>query len=146
MPELPMADRHETALAAVPPTLASALAEAADLAPAQRRTALGAIVAADPTLIAAWAALAEVARDDVERYAYARVGYHRGLDALRAAGWGGRGYVRWSVPGNRAFLTCLVRLRDAAQAIGEEAEVARIRAFLAELDPDVGDVDAPPTD
>ncbi|MFP4312283.1 MAG: DUF3151 family protein, partial [Nitriliruptoraceae bacterium] len=91
-----------------------------------------------------WAALAEAARDDIERYAYARVGYHRGLDALRAAGWGGRGYVRWSVPGNRAFLTCLVRLRDAAEAIGEDAEVARIRTFLADLDPDVGDVAVPP--
>jgi hypothetical protein len=35
-------------------------------------------------------------------------------------------------------------LRDAAAAIGEEAEVARIRAFLADLDPEVGDVDAAP--
>jgi hypothetical protein len=139
-----MADRHETELPAVPADLEQALADAAILPPDDRRTALGRIVAAQPTLVAGWAALAEVARDDVERYAYARVGYHRGLDALRGAGWGGRGYVRWSVPGNRAFLTCLVRLRDAAAAIGEDAEVARIRAFLADLDPVVGDVDTPP--
>jgi hypothetical protein len=139
-----MADRHETELAPVPTELAAALADAADLEPAARRAALGRAVAAHPTHAAGWAALSEVARDDLERYAYARVGYHRGLDALRAAGWGGRGYVRWSVPGNRPFLTCLVRLRDAAAAIGEEAEVVRIRAFLAELDPEAGDVDTIP--
>jgi hypothetical protein len=144
VPELPMADRHETELAPVPTELAAALADAAGLEPVARRVALGRAVSAHPTHAAGWAALSEVARDDLERYAYARVGYHRGLDALRAAGWGGRGYVRWSVPGNRPFLTCLVRLRDAAAAIGEEAEVVRIRAFLAELDPEVGDVDAVP--
>lgn len=139
-----MADRHETELAPVPAELEDALAAAAAMEPDDRRAALGRVVAAHPTHPAGWAALTEVARDDLERYAYARVGYHRGLDALRAAGWGGRGYVRWSVPGNRAFLTCLVRLRDAAAAIGEDAEVARIRAFLDDLDPEVGDVDAPP--
>ncbi|MFU8840149.1 MAG: DUF3151 family protein [Nitriliruptoraceae bacterium] len=146
MPELPLADRHETELPPVPAGLAAALTGASDLDPDQRRAALGRAVAAHPTQAAAWAALSAVARDDVERYAYARVGYHRGLDALRAAGWGGRGYVRWSVPGNRPFLTCLVHLRDAAAAIGEDVEVARIRAFLVDLDPEVGDVEAVPVD
>ena len=30
-------------------------------------------------------------------------GYHRGLDALRRAGWRGSGYVRWAHPGNRGL-------------------------------------------
>ncbi|HEX8803054.1 MAG TPA: DUF3151 family protein, partial [Acidimicrobiales bacterium] len=45
-----------------------------------------------PTHSAAWAALADAAferGDVVESYAYARVGYHRGLDALRRNGWKG---------------------------------------------------------
>ncbi len=131
-----MADRHETVLPATDAAVEDALAAARELAPEQRRGALAAVVADAPTSIAAWATLAADGRDAVERYAYARVGYHRGLDALRAAGWGGRGYVRWSNPANRAFLTCLVRLRAAAAEIGEDAEVARLAAFLVELDPD----------
>jgi hypothetical protein len=75
----------------------------------------------------------------VTRYAYARVGYHRGLDALRAAGWGGTGLVRWSRTENRPFLRCLAALRDAAAGIGETAEVDRITAFLRDLDPDWDD-------
>jgi hypothetical protein len=146
VPDLPLADRHETELPPVPAGLAAARAGAVGLDPDAPPAALGRVVAAHPTQAAGWAALSEVARDDLERYAYARVGYHRGLDALRAAGWGGRGYVRWSVPGNRAFLTCLVHLRDAAAAIGEDTEVARIRAFLADLDPEAGDVEAVPVD
>ena len=46
----------------------------------------------------------------IERYAYYRVGYHRGLDALRANGWRGSGYVRWSEPTNRGFLRALAGL------------------------------------
>ncbi|MEX2551173.1 MAG: DUF3151 family protein [Nitriliruptoraceae bacterium] len=107
--------------------------------PAGRRAAIAEVVAAHPTSIAGWAALAAEGRDPVERYAYARVGYHRGMDALRGAGWGGRGYVRWSTPANRAFLTALVRLRAAAREIAEVDEVARIDAFLRDLDPDWDD-------
>ena len=131
-----MADRHETILPSDPEEVRSGLAAARDLPPEERRRALGEVVAAHPSSVAAWDAMAEVGRDPVERYAYARVGYHRGLDALRGAGWGGRGYVRWSEPANRAFLACLGRLRTAAEAIGEDAEVARITAFLGDLDPD----------
>jgi hypothetical protein len=137
--ELPMADRHETVLP--PPdddvreALASALATDSDT----QLAALSVVVADHPTSLAGWAELAARGREPIERYAYARVGYHRGLDALRANGWGGRGFVRWSNPSNRPFLTCLVRLRRAAEEIGETSEVERIAAFLVELDPDWDD-------
>ena len=74
--------------------------------------------------------------DPIDRYAFARVGYHRGLDTLRAAGWRGSGYVRWSHPSNRGFLRCLEALRAAAQAIGESDEEERCAVFLRQLDPD----------
>ena len=61
----------------------------------------------------AWAQLGELARDDVEAYAYFRVGYHRGLDQLRQSGWRGSGYVRWRHETNRGFLA---RARRAAAA------------------------------
>ena len=43
-----------------------------------------------PRFLDAWARLGELARDEVEAYAYFRVGYHRGLDRLRQSGWRGR--------------------------------------------------------
>jgi len=134
-----MADRHETILPGDPAEVRAALEAAREVAPEDRRRAVGDIVAAHPGSIAGWAELASLGRDPLERYAYARVGYHRGLDALRGAGWGGRGRVRWSEPANRGFLTCLDRLRRAAAEIGEDAEVARITAFLGDLDPDWDD-------
>ncbi len=137
MAELPMADRPEVILPDPDPQIAKALDEA--LFADDERTALGALVAGDPTFLFGWAYLAEVGRDEIERYAYARVGYHRDLDALRANGWGGKGYVRWEHPSNRGFLRCLVRLRDAARDIGEQDEVARISNFLNELDPNWDD-------
>lgn len=136
MPDLPMADRHETVL---PPADAGAregLAHALSTDRDGRKVAVGAVVADHPDFVEGWAVLATLGDEPIERYAYARVGYHRGLDALRANGWGGSGYVRWSEPTNRPFLTCLVRLRSAAQEIGETAEVARIAEFLVDLDPD----------
>ena len=45
----------------------------------------------------------------VESYAYARVGYHRGLDALRRNGWKGHGPVPWSHEPNRGFLRSSAR-------------------------------------
>jgi len=137
--DLPMADRHETTLPDPDPAAQGALDEAMASEPAGRRAAIAEVVAARPTLIGGWAALAVEGRDAIERYAYARVGYHRGMDALRGAGWGGRGYVRWSTPANRAFLTALVRLRAAAREIAELDEVARIDDFLRDLDPDFDD-------
>ncbi len=139
-----MADRHETVLPEPPPEAATALSDAlANASVAARKSAVSDVVAAHPTFIAGWAELAALGHDPIERYAYARVGYHRGLDALRGAGWGGSGLVRWSQPANRAFLTCLVRLRGAADEIGEDDEVARITAFLRDLDPDWDDTNPP---
>src|SRR5262245_3528177 len=60
-----------------------------------------------PSFSAAWAALAERALDSndfVAAYAYARTGYHRGLDQLRRAGWKGHGPVPWSHGPNQGFL------------------------------------------
>jgi hypothetical protein len=139
--DLPMADRHETVLPPEPEAAHQALAQALASDPASRRTAVGRAVADHPTSIAGWAALAALGEEPIERYAYARVGYHRGLDALRAHGWGGRGLVQWSQPHNRPFLTCLVRLRAAADEIGEDTEVERITTFLQDLDPDWDDAD-----
>lgn len=105
-----------------------------------RREALSKLVKEKPTFLGGWAHLSEAARDDIEGYAYARVGYHRGLDALRKAGWRGTGYVRWRVPGNQGFLLCLERLRQRAEAIGEKDEAERCALFLRQLDPDWRDL------
>lgn len=64
-----------------------------------------------------------------------RVGYHRGLDMLRANGWRGSGYVRYVHESNRGFLDCLAGLARQAAVIGEDAEALRCRQFLAQLDP-----------
>ena len=96
------------------------------------------VAGAHPTSLLAWAVLAEQAleRDAfVEAYAYARTGYHRGLDALRRAGWKGFGPVPWSHEPNRGFLRALHALGRAAGAIGEDPEAARIRQFLDDSDP-----------
>jgi hypothetical protein len=92
-----------------------------------------------PASSAAWAALAEQALAGgraVEAYAYARTGYHRGLDALRRAGWRGHGPVPWAHEPNQGFLRALAALGRAAAAIGETPEVDRIRTFLTDSDPD----------
>ena len=99
------------------------------------------VAARYPSYCAAWAALAEraLADDDaVTAYAFARTGYHRGLDALRAAGWRGSGYVRWRHPSNRGFLRSLDALQRAAGRIGETEEQQRCALFLRQLDPDRG--------
>jgi hypothetical protein len=62
------------------------------------------------------------------------VGYHRGLDALRGAGWRGSGYVRWRHETNRGFLRSLDALRQAANDIGETEEATRCELFLRQLD------------
>jgi hypothetical protein len=69
------------------------------------------VVAQHPRFIAGWATLGDLAASDLEAYAYYRVGYHRGLDALRGAGWRGSGYVRWRHETNRGFLRALDGLR-----------------------------------
>jgi hypothetical protein len=135
-----MADRHETVLPPPPAAARDGLAEALGRAdPDARRDAVADVVATHPTLVEGWVELSLLGREPIERYAYARVGYHRGLDALRANGWGGRGYVRWSQVTNRPLLRCLTQLRATATEIEETAEVERLSAFLHELDPDWDD-------
>jgi hypothetical protein len=111
-----------------------ALAQAAQAA--DPRAAIAGVVAANPRALDAWAALGDHGRDVIERYTAYRVGYHRGLDALRANGWRGSGYVRWAAPGNRGFLRCLLGLGAAADAIGETDEAVRCHQFLHQLDPE----------
>jgi len=91
-----------------------------------------------PASSLAWALAAEDAWKDgrtLESYAYARVGYHRGLDSLRGAGWKGSGPIPWSHEPNRGFLRALYSLGRAAAAIGESDEVDRINKFLNDSDP-----------
>jgi hypothetical protein len=88
-----------------------------------------------PRCLEAWAELGDLGRDAVERYAAYRVGYHRGLDRLRANGWRGSGYVRSSHPENVGFLRCLRGLGEMAAAIGEADEAERCATFLLQLDP-----------
>ena len=102
------------------------------------RERLNAIASQYPASLSAWAALGELALADdvVTAYAFFRVGYHRGLDRARASGWNGTQQLRWQDEPNRPFLRCLNGLRQAAETIGETAEVARIGHFLHDLDPD----------
>jgi hypothetical protein len=98
------------------------------------------VAAAHPSASVAWAALAEAAlADDDDRvvtaYAYARTGYHRGLDRLRRNGWKGFGPVPYSHEPNRGFLRCVAALARAADAIGETDEQARCLDLLDDCDP-----------
>jgi len=111
--------------------------------PAAARLAAGAdataVAAEFPASSLAWATLAEAALAGgrpVEGYAYARTGYHRGLDALRRAGWRGSGPVPWSHEPNRGFLRALHALARAAEAIGENDEAQRCATFLRDSDPE----------
>ena len=126
----------ETVLPAEPADVLAALEHAAAHDdPDARRRALAAIAAARPRCVTAWALLGDAARDDVEAYAYFRVGYHRGLDQLRQAGWRGSGYVRAAHPENRGFLRALAGLGRIAAVIGEDDEAQRCAEFLRQLDP-----------
>jgi Protein of unknown function (DUF3151) len=96
------------------------------------------VAARFPSYCAAWAALAKraLAGDDaVSAYAFARTGYHRGLDQLRRAGWRGQGPIPWEHEPNRGFLRSLNLLGRAAAAIGEDDEAARCGQFLADSSP-----------
>ncbi|PRB69268.1 DUF3151 domain-containing protein [Arthrobacter sp. MYb213] len=90
-----------------------------------------------PSSSLVWALLANEAHGEgrtVDSYAFARVGYHRGLDSLRKAGWRGQGPVPWRHEPNRGFLRSLYALGRAAAAIGESEEVDRIEKFLNDSD------------
>jgi hypothetical protein len=127
---------HENLLEGPPPTLLPDDVEArteleggADAYDVARR---------HPTSSLAWATLADAAWNEgrvMESYAFARVGYHRGLDALRRNGWKGFGPVPWSHEPNRGFLRCLAALQRAAAAINEADEAQRCATFLADCDP-----------
>ena len=96
------------------------------------------VAARFPGYSAAWATLAERALDNgepVTAYAFARTGYHRGLDQLRRAGWRGFGPVPWEHEPNQGFLRSLHMLALAADAIGENDEAIRCREFLGEASP-----------
>jgi hypothetical protein len=108
------------------PEAREALAAAADPAT---------VAARFPDFSAAWAALAEralAADDPVTAYAFARTGYHRGLDQLRRSGWKGYGPVPWTHEPNQGFLRALAALARAAAAIGEDDEAERCQVFLAD--------------
>lgn len=97
------------------------------------------IARAHPESPLAWALAANDAYEEgreLEAYAFARVGYHRGLDALRRGGWKGAGPVPWSHEPNRGVLRALYALRRSAHQIGEMNEVARLTDLLNESDPD----------
>jgi hypothetical protein len=133
----------ETVLDLEPSEALSSL-EIALAASDDRRAQVSAVVARFPRFLDGWGRLGELARDDVEAYAAFRVGYHRGLDRLRANGWRGSGYVRWDHPENRGFLRSLAGLAREAAAIGERDEAERCELFLRQLDPswppaDLGD-------
>jgi Protein of unknown function (DUF3151) len=99
------------------------------------------VAAAHPSASVAWAALAEgaLASDEagkaVTAYAYARTGYHRGLDQLRRNGWKGFGPVPYSHEPNRGFLRCVAALARAADTIGETDEYLRCLDLLDDCDP-----------
>lgn len=125
----------ETVLDDEPTEALVALEEALALPLEQRRAAIAEAVARWPRFLDGWACLGDHGRDVVERYAAYRVGYHRGLDRLRANGWRGSGYVRWGSPSNRGFLRALAGLQATAAQIGEEDEADRCATFLRQLDP-----------
>jgi hypothetical protein len=112
------------------------------------------VVAAHPTSSLAWAELANIAHAEgrtLDSYAYARVGYHRGLDALRKAGWRGQGPIPWRHEPNRGVLRAFYALRRAAGEIGEAGEVERLTALLNGSDPTAiariaSEQTAPPTE
>ena len=97
------------------------------------------VAAAHPSASVAWAALAEEALDNdkaVTAYAYARTGYHRGLDQLRRNGWKGFGPVPYDHEPNQGFLRCVAALARAADTIGETPEYRRCLDLLDDCDPD----------
>jgi hypothetical protein len=122
---------HSNLLGGIPPTLLPDDQEVRDaLASGTDPTE---VAARYPSGQLAWAVLAEqalAAGEAVQAYAYARTGYHRGLDALRRSGWRGQGPIPWEHEPNQGFLRALSALGRAAGAIGEDDEASRCQQFL----------------
>jgi Protein of unknown function (DUF3151) len=132
MPELPVNEPLETHIDEPEGSLA-------ELAGATTGAEIAALAARHPRCLAGWASLGDQAlahQRAIEAYAFYRVGYHRGLDRIRQAGWRGSGTVPWSHEANRGFLRSLRGLGQAAAAIGEDDEAKRCAEFLARLAPD----------
>jgi hypothetical protein len=132
VPELPITEPAETTIEEPPGSLER-------LSSARSQEDVAQVASDFPESLTAWAELGEralAAGSIVEAYAYFRVGYHRGLDRIRRAGWRGSGRVPWRHEPNRGFLRSLRGLGEAAARIGETPEAERCRAFLAELAPD----------
>lgn len=132
MAELPLTEPAETRIEEPQGSLD-------ELRSASSPDGVAAVAARYPSCLAAWAALgeAELAADSaVAAYAYFRVGYHRGLDRIRRAGWRGSGRVPWSHEPNQGFLRCLRGLGLAAARIDEVDEAQRCADFLRQLAPE----------
>ena len=132
MAELPITEPADT-------TIEEPAGSLEAVAAADSLDGLAAVAARYPECLTAWAALGEGALDEgrsIEAYAYFRVGYHRGLDRIRRAGWRGSGRVPWAHEPNRGFLRSLRGLGAAAAEIGEDAEATRCAEFFAQLAPD----------
>jgi Protein of unknown function (DUF3151) len=118
-----------------PPTLLPEDPAVAELAGNGRERFLE-IVSDHPSSSLCWALLAEGAlkmgnaEGNVGAYAYARTGYHRGLDLLRRSGWRGTGPIPWEHVPNRGFLRSLYALAVAADRIGDAEEHERCLQFL----------------
>ncbi len=125
----------EVRLPATVPALQSQLDNALAQPDSGRREAVAKVVAANPRYLDGWAWLGALGRDSLESYMAFRIGYHRGLDTLRANGWKGSGYVRWDHIPNRGFLRCVEGLAKSAEQIAEYDEATRCRQFLMQLDP-----------
>jgi hypothetical protein len=129
-------DTRDNLLSGPPPTRLPDMQEAREAMEAGANAAD--VAARFPAYTAAWAALADeyfAAEHAVTSYAFARTGYHRGLDQLRRAGWKGHGPIPWEHEPNRGFLRCLHALARAALAIGEKDEAERCAQFLKDSSP-----------
>jgi hypothetical protein len=138
---------HDSLLPGPAPTLLPAEPHASVAAALQAGRSAAEVAARHPAASLPWAVLAEQALTSADEqgsdvgaavtaYAYARTGYHRGLDALRRSGWKGHGPVPWEHEPNRGFLRALDALRRAAVLIGEDDEAERCRDFLDDCDPE----------
>ncbi|WIM68224.1 DUF3151 domain-containing protein [Corynebacterium breve] len=94
---------------------------------------------AHPDSPSVWAARAKNELDGGDKliaYAYARTGYHRSLDRLRANGWKGWGPIPYGHEPNQGVLQSIALLALASQAIGDQDEYDRCRGMLSDADPE----------